>query len=189
MKPKTTPAPKGRNQQPTTVNRQPASAAEPRTLDDVERLLGELAICDATRRRALAEMDAEIKTVRDRYAATLDAEEARHAALAEEIASWAELHKEAFGEKRSLVLTHGAIGWRLGNPAIRLKPRVKAEQALQMVKEKLPAYVRTVEELDKAGLLAAVAGKALDAEDLAACGLRVAQTERFYCEPKTEGTP
>ena len=158
----------------------------PETLDDVERLLGELAICDATRRRALAEMDAEIKTVRDRYAATLDAEEARHAALAEEIASWAELHKEAFGEKRSLVLTHGAIGWRLGNPAIRLKPRVKAEQALAMVKERLPAYVRTVEELDKAGLLAAVAGKALDAEDLAACGLRVAQTERFYCEPKTE---
>ena len=84
------------------------------------------------------------------------------------------------------MLTHGAIGWRLGNPAIRLKPRVKAEQALAMVKERLPAYVRTVEELDKAGLLAAVAGKALDAEDLAACGLRVAQTERFFCEPKTE---
>ena len=148
--------------------------------------MGELAICDATRRRALAEMDAEIKTIRDRYAATLDAEEARHAAIAEEIASWAELHKEAFGDKRPILLTHGAIGWRLGNPAIRLRPRVKAEQALQMVKDRLPQYVRTTEELDKAALLAAVSGKALSAEDLAACGLRVAQTERFYVEPKTE---
>lgn len=161
----------------------------PETLDDVERLLGELALKNARRRALTAKMDAELKAVRDRYAADLDALDAAQKALEEEIASWAELHKAAFGEKRSLVLTHGAIGWRLGNPAIRLKPRVKAEQALQMVKERLPAYVRTVEELDKAGLLAAVAGKALDAEDLAACGLRVAQTERFFCEPKTEGTP
>ena len=162
------------------------SHTPPQTLEDVERLMGELALCDAARRRALAEMDAELKAVRDRYAAALDAQDARREALEAEIASWAELHKSVFGEKRSLVLTHGAIGWRLGNPAIRLRPRVKAEQALAMVKANLPAYVRTVEELDKAGLLAAVAGHALDAEALAACGLRVTQTERFYCEPKTE---
>ena len=30
------------------------------------------------------------------------------------------------------------------------------------------------------------AAQALDAEALAACGLRVTQTERFFCEPKTE---
>ena len=30
------------------------------------------------------------------------------------------------------------------------------------------------------------AAQALDAKVLAACGLRVTQTERFYCEPKTE---
>ncbi len=158
----------------------------PQTLEDVERLMGELALKDARRRALTAKMDAELKAVRDRYAADLDALDAAAKDLEAEIASWAELHKEDFGAKRSILLTHGTIGWRLGNPAIRLKPRVKAEQALAMVKERLPAYVRTVEELDKAGLLAAVAGKALDAEALAACGLRVAQTERFYCEPKTE---
>ena len=158
----------------------------PQTLDDVERLLGELALKDARRRALTAKMDEQLKAIRDRYAADLDALDADQKALEEEIASWAELHKEAFGDKRSIVLTHGAIGWRLGNPAIRLRPRVKAEQALQMVKDRLPQYVRTTEELDKAGLLAAVAGKALDAEALAACGLRVTQTERFFCEPKTE---
>lgn len=158
----------------------------PQTLDDVERILGELALKDARRRALTAKMDAELKAIRDRYATDLDALDAAAKDLEAEIASWAELHKEAFVDKRSILLTHGAIGWRLGNPAIRLRPRVKAEQALQMVKERLPQYVRVTEELDKAGLLAAVAGKALSAEALAACGLRVAQTERFYCEPKTE---
>ena len=158
----------------------------PQTLDDVERLLGELALKDARRRALTAKMDAELKAVRDRYAADLDALDAAAKDLEAEIASWAELHKEDFGERRSLVLTHGTIGWRLGNPAIRLRPRVKAEQALAMVKDRLPQYVRVTEELDKAALLAAFSGKALTAEDLAACGLRVAQTERFYVEPKTE---
>lgn len=158
----------------------------PQTLEDVERLMGELALKDARRRALTAKMDEQLKAIRDRYAADLDALDAAQKALEEELASWAELHKESFGERRSLVLTHGTIGWRLGNPAIRLRPRVKAEQALQMVKDRLPQYVRTSEELDKSALLAAFSGKALSAEDLAACGLRVAQTERFYVEPKTE---
>ena len=158
----------------------------PETLEDVERLMGELALKDARRRALTAKMDEQLKAIRDRYAADLDALDAAQKALEAEIASWAELHKAAFGEKRSLVLTHGAIGWRLGNPAIRLRPRVKAEQALAMVKDRLPQYVRVTEELDKSALLAAFSGKALSAEALAACGLRVAQTERFYCEPKTE---
>lgn len=158
----------------------------PQTIEDVERILGELALKDARRRALTAKMDEQLKAIRDRYAADLDALDAAAKDLEAEIASWAELHKEAFGDKRSILLTHGAIGWRLGNPAIRLRPRVKAEQALQMVKDRLPQYVRTTEELDKAALLAAVSGKALTAEDLAACGLRVAQTERFYVEPKTE---
>ena len=44
----------------------------PQTLDDVERLLGELALKDARRRALTAKMDAELKAVRDRYAADLD---------------------------------------------------------------------------------------------------------------------
>ena len=45
---------------------------------------------------------------------------------------------------------------------------------------------RAVEELDKAALLNAYAGKALSDAELEACGLRIAQAERFYVEPKTE---
>lgn len=158
----------------------------PQTLADVEGLMAQVAAADAAARNITAQMDAEITRVRERYAAALDAEKAAREAAEEQIASWAELHKADFGERRSMALTHGTIGWRLGNPAVKLRARVRAEQAIEMVKARLPEYVRTVEELDKAALLAAYAGKALTDADLEACGLRIAQTERFYVEPKTE---
>lgn len=158
----------------------------PQTLADVEGLMAQVAAADAAARKITAQMDAEITRIRERYAAALDAEKAAREAAEEQIASWAELHKADFGERRSMALTHGTIGWRLGNPAVKLRVRVRAEQALEMVKARLPEYVRTVEELDKAALLAAYAGKALTDADLEACGLRISQTERFYLEPKTE---
>lgn len=158
----------------------------PQTLADVEALMATVAAADAAARKITAQMDAEITRIRERYAAALDAEKAAREAAEAQIASWAELHKADFGDRRSMTLTHGTLGWRLGNPAVRLRARVRAEQALEMVKARLPEYVRAAEELDKAALLAAYAGKALTDADLEACGLRIAQTERFYLEPKTE---
>lgn len=157
-----------------------------RTLEDVERLMATVAAADAAARKITAQMDAEITRIRERYAAALDAEKAAREAAEAQIASWAELHKADFGDRRSMALTHGTLGWRLGNPAVKLRARVRAEQALEMVKARLPEFVRTAEELDKAALLNAYAGKAVTDADLEACGLRIAQTERFYVEPKTE---
>lgn len=158
----------------------------PQSLADVEGLMAQVAAADAATRKITAQMDAEITRIRERYAEALDAEKAAREAAEAQIASWAELHKADFGERRSMALTHGTIGWRLGNPAVKLRARVRAEQALEMVKARLPEFVRTVEELDKAALLNAYAGKAITDGDLEACGLRIAQTERFYLEPKTE---
>lgn len=158
----------------------------PQTLADVEALLAQVAASDAATRKVTAQMDAEITRIREKYAAVLDHERALREAAEEQIASWAELHKADFGDRRSMALTHGTIGWRLGNPTVKLRARVKADQALEQVKARMPEFVRTVEELDKASLLNAVAGKALTDSDLEACGLRIAQTERFYVEPKSE---
>lgn len=158
----------------------------PQSLADVEGLMAQVAAADAATRKITAQMDAEITRVRERYATALDIEKAVREAAEEQIASWAELHKADFGDRRSMALTHGTIGWRLGNPAVKLRARVKAEQALEQVRQRLPEFVRTVEELDKAALLNAYAGKAITDGDLEACGLKVTQTERFYVEPKTE---
>ena len=158
----------------------------PQSLADVEGLMAQVAAADAATRNITAQMDAEITRVRERYATALDIEKATREAAEEQIASWAELHKADFGDRRSMALTHGTIGWRLGNPAVKLRARVKAEQALEQVRQRLPEFVRTVDELDKAALLNAYAGKAITDGDLEACGLKVTQTERFYVEPKTE---
>lgn len=158
----------------------------PQTLADVEGLMAQVAAADAAQRKITAQMDAEITRVREKYAAALDHEKALREAAEGQIASWAELHKADFGDRRSMALTHGTLGWRLGNPSVKLRARVKAEAALEQVKVRLPEFVRTVEELDKASLLNAYAGKAVTDADLEACGLKIAQTERFYVEPKTE---
>ena len=66
MKTKPTPvAPKGRNDSRFAIH------DSPQTLEDVERLMGELALKDARRHALTAKMDAELKAVRDRYAADL----------------------------------------------------------------------------------------------------------------------
>ncbi len=100
----------------------------------------------------------------------------------------AELHRAEFGDRKSKVLTHGTIGWRLGTPAVKLRARVKAEAALEQVRLHLPEYIRTSEEIDKTMILNAYAGGQLSTTELELVGLKITQTERFYVEPKTEET-
>ena len=158
----------------------------PLTIDDVEDLLAQYAAADAARRKITAQLDAELTRIRERYAPALDSENALCDEAAEQIASWAELNKEAFGEKRSMVLTHGTIGWRLGNPAVRLRARVRAEAALDRVRAAAPEFIRRTEELDKQAILAAYAARGLPDAELEPLGLRITQTERFFVEPKSE---
>lgn len=160
-----------------------------KTIDDVETLMAVVAAADAAARKITAQMDAEILRIREKYAAALDTENARRADAEADIASWAELNRSEFGPRRSIDLTHGTLGWRLGNPSVSCRPRVKTAAALELVAAKLPEYIRTVTEIDKASILSAYAGKAISDDDLAACGLRITQTERFYVTPKTEEIP
>lgn len=158
----------------------------PLTIDDVEQMMAAYATADAARRKITAQLDAEITRLREKYAPALDRENERCDEAEEQIASWAELNKEAFGEKRSMVLTHGTIGWRLGNPAVKLRARVRAEAALERVRANAPEFIRRTEELDKQAILAAYAARGLTDAQLEPLGLRITQTERFFVEPKTE---
>ena len=57
--------------------------------------------------------------------------------------------------------------------------------ALQLVKEFLPGYIRQTEEIAKDKLLADRDYKNMP-EQMAKCGIQVAQDEAFFVEPKTE---
>jgi phage host-nuclease inhibitor protein Gam len=54
-----------------------------------------------------------------------------------------------------------------------------------LVKEFLPGYVRTVEEITKDKLLADREAEKMP-DDMARCGIQVVQDETFFIEPKKE---
>lgn len=88
-----------------------------------------------------------------------------------------------FAKRRSIGTQHGIAGFRLGTP--RLKPTKGSSwhKALAVLKEKLPAYVRTVEEPAKDLLLAHRSSEKV-ASLLLEIGIQVVQDELFYMETK-----
>ena len=84
-------------------------------------------------------------------------------------------------------MVHGIIGFRTGTPKLKTLKGFTWASALQLVREFLPGYIRTTEEITKDKLLAD-----RDAENMfdnmARCGITVVQDETFYVEPKKEET-
>lgn len=104
---------------------------------------------------------------------------------------------ELFSKKKSLDMAHGVIGFRTGTPKLKTLKGFTWASALQLVKEFLPGYVRTTEEVAKDKLLADrdMEVKVKDGEDkvklsqeMTRCGIQVVQDETFYVEPKKEET-
>ena len=94
---------------------------------------------------------------------------------------------ELFTKKKSLDMTHGVIGFRTGTPKLKTLKGFTWASALQLVKEFLPGYVRSSEEIAKDKLLADRDVEKMP-EDMARCGIAVVQDESFYVEPKHEDT-
>ena len=103
---------------------------------------------------------------------------------------------ELFTKKKSLDMTHGTIGFRTGTPKLKTLKGFTWASALNLVKEFLPSFIRTTEEIAKDKLLADRDTRyyegaddtvgVLMAEQMAKCGIMVTQDETFFVEPKKE---
>ena len=103
---------------------------------------------------------------------------------------------ELFTKKKSLEMTHGTIGFRTGTPKLKTLKGFTWASALQLVKQFLPGYVRTTDEIAKDKLLADRELEEVKAtnhekpitmsEAMAECGIKVDQDETFFVEPKKE---
>lgn len=103
---------------------------------------------------------------------------------------------ELFTKKKSLDMTHGTIGFRTGTPKLKTLKGFTWASALNLVKEFLPSFIRTTEEIAKDKLLADRDSKYYEgpddtvgvpmAEQMAKCGIMVTQDETFFVEPKKE---
>ena len=92
---------------------------------------------------------------------------------------------ELFSKRKSMETTHGILGFRTGTPKLKTLKGFTWASVLNLLKEFLPGYVRTIEEPAKDRLLAD-----RDLEDVKEAmpkvGITVVQDETFYVEPKKE---
>ena len=92
---------------------------------------------------------------------------------------------ELFTKKKSLDMAHGTIGFRTGTPKLKTMKGFTWASALNLVREFLPSFIRTTEEIAKDKLLADRDAEGMG-EKMAQCGITVTQDETFYVEPKKE---
>ena len=97
-----------------------------------------------------------------------------------------ENREELFSKKKSVESAHGVFGFRTGTPKLKNLKGFTWAAVTNLVKELMPDYIRTSEELAKDKLLA---DRELPevAEYFPKIGVQVVQEETFYVEPKKEG--
>ena len=103
---------------------------------------------------------------------------------------------ELFTKKKSLEMAHGTIGFRTGTPKLKTLKGFTWASALNLVREFLPSFIRTTEEIAKDKLLADRDSRYYEGADdtvgvpmmeqMAKCGIMVTQDETFFVEPKKE---
>lgn len=92
------------------------------------------------------------------------------------------------GEKRSVDMLHGTVGFRLGPQGLALKARETWEDVLARLKGKFKKYVRVKSEVDRRALLKDVLAdkKPISTAELSKLGLKLEQTESFFVNFKKQ---
>lgn len=155
------------------------------TRQEAEDAFAEYAEADATIQKINATMDLSFTKIRDKYADELTEAIELKGKNFELIQTYATNNREDFGNKKSMELTHGLIGFRTGTPKLKTLRGFTWPSVLNLLKEFLPTYVRTAEEPAKDRLLAD--REVPEVADLfGKVGIMVDQDEAFYVEPKKE---
>jgi phage host-nuclease inhibitor protein Gam len=154
--------------------------------EDLENVLGQYATAVIDGDALKAEMERKIAEIRADYEGRAAEIGRRQEDLFADIEAYLLGNPQEIPEgRKSLELLHGTVGFRTGNPTVRL-PRGVDEAALceELRCSGFPEYVRTREEVNREAVLAA---DDPTRESLAAHGVKVTQTkDRFFVEVKRE---
>ena len=140
---------------------------------------------DAQIQKINAEIELHCAKIRETQADRLSQLDAEREQSFDVLQAYAVEHPELFTKKKSLDMAHGTIGFRTGTPKLKTLKGFTWASVLQMVREFLPGYVRTSEEVAKDKLLADRDEDGMF-DKMSKCGIQVAQDETFYVEPKKE---
>lgn len=154
--------------------------------DAAEEAFATYAKADAERAKITAEVELKCAQIREKYQERLSQLQSTQEAAFDTLQAFAtENQAELFNKKKSLEMVHGTIGFRTGTPKLKTLKGYTWASALQLVKEFLPGFIRSTEEIAKDKLLADREDEKV-AANLGRCGILVAQDETFYVEPKKE---
>lgn len=154
--------------------------------EQMEQAFADFAIADARIQAITSKMDVEITRIRERYQDDLT----KYGTMKEQsfdiLQAYAtENRAEMFSKRKSLETVHGTMGFRIGTPKLKPLKGFTWGAITNLLKEFMPSYIRTTDEVAKDRLLA-------DREDpdvavqFAKVGVYVDQDESFFVEPKKE---
>lgn len=156
------------------------------TRETADEALATYAMADAQAAKIAADIELQCVKIREKYADKIAELEGQKAAAFDTLQAYASENKaDLFTKKKSLDMVHGTIGFRTGTPKLKTLKGFTWASALTLVKEFLPGYIRQAEEIAKDKLLADRDYKNMP-EQMAKCGIQVAQDETFFVEPKKE---
>ena len=155
------------------------------TQAQMETAFGEYAAADARTCKINATIDVEMTRIRDKYAYELSKLAETKESAFEIVQTYALENPAVFGKKKSAENAHGTFGFRTGTPKLKTLKGYTWAAVTNLLKQFLPAYVRTAEEPAKDKLLAD-----RENEDVSALfpkvGIEVSQDEAFFIELKKE---
>ncbi len=167
----------------------------PKNLSQAEATLGILAHKSHLLKTKRGEMESALEDVRKKYQPKLD--ELTQDIEANKIAleQWSEGVRGEWGEKKSLELVHGTIGFRTGQRQLVPLAKMNWLKVLQnLIAKKFRKYVRTKLDVDRAKILkdsqetdheeGGISEPVLSKEVLSELGLKVVQEESFYVDLK-----
>lgn len=169
----------------TSARRKKVVPTEIPTHETANRAFAEYARLEASIRKAQAEMDIKITKIRDSYVDRLSALQAKRDEHFEVLQAFGTGNPDLFVKRKSMEFAFGIIGFRTGTPKLKTLKGFTWTAVLSIVKDKLPEYVRTKEEVDKEGIISNRDTEHVR-EWLRPCGMEVSQDETFYVEPKLE---
>ena len=154
--------------------------------EQMEAAFSEYAIADAKLAKINATIDVQMTQIREKYADEIAKQNEAKEKAFNILQAFALANKdELFAKKKSLESIHGTLGFRTGTPKLKTLKGFTWGAVTNLLKEFLPAYVRTTEEPAKDKILAD-----RDVEEVATLfpkvGIGVTQDETFFVELKKE---
>jgi phage host-nuclease inhibitor protein Gam len=164
-----------------------ATAPAIQTRAEMETLVGEIATLVLAEKKIKTRLENIIQRVREKFKARLLQIQSLYKAKFKQAEDWARRHPGEFIKPRSIEMMHATVGYRKGNFAVEILEGWTEEKAIAAIK-RVPKfahlYVRQVEEIYREGLIAD--RSILSEKELREVGIKIAQGEKFFVEPKEE---